>query len=222
MEPAHGTSGADQEVERRLEVRDALAGLASLSEMQRQVMLSTALEGRSHGEIADTLGLSHGAVRGLIFRARATLRAAAAALTPSPLLHWAARQEVAAGGRSAGIYEAIVGGGSAGPWRRAAQGRRVGHLDRGACDRRRHRSSGSGSEPASPRALFPLCRNRGEEPVRQFLASGLARGGLARSGLRRTRSVRSGRCLGVGFRGQFFHESGRRGRIRRLRRAPPS
>jgi RNA polymerase sigma factor (sigma-70 family) len=109
-----GISGADHEVERRLEVRDALAGLASLPEMQRRVMLSTALEGRSHDEIADALGLSHGAVRGLIYRARATLRAAAAALTPSPLLHWAARQEIAAGGRSAGIYEAVVGGGSAG------------------------------------------------------------------------------------------------------------
>jgi RNA polymerase sigma factor (sigma-70 family) len=114
VDPPQGTSGADHEVERRLAVRDALAGLASLPELQRQVMLSTALEGRSHDEIADALGLSHGAVRGLIYRARATLRAAAAALTPSPLLHWAARQEVAAGGRSAGIYEAVVGGGSAG------------------------------------------------------------------------------------------------------------
>jgi hypothetical protein len=77
-------------------------------------MLSTALEGRSHDEVADALGLTHGAVRGLIYRARATLRAAAAALTPSPLVHWAARQEIAAGGRSAGVYEAIVGGGSGG------------------------------------------------------------------------------------------------------------
>ena len=114
IDPPRGASGADHEVESRLAVRDALAGLASLPELQRRVMLSTALEGRSHDEIADALGLSHGAVRGLIYRARATLRAAAAALTPSPLIHWAARQEIGAGGRSVGIYETIVGGSSAG------------------------------------------------------------------------------------------------------------
>jgi RNA polymerase sigma factor (sigma-70 family) len=114
VEHADDAGGPDHEVERRLAVRQALAGLASLPELQRQVMLSAALEGRSHNEIAAALGLSHGAVRGLIYRARATLRAAAAALTPSPLVHWAARQELAAGGRSAGIYEAIAGAGSAG------------------------------------------------------------------------------------------------------------
>ena len=107
-------SGADDEVERRLAVRDALAGLAALPELQRQVMLSTALEGRSHDEIAAALGLSHGAVRGLIYRARATLRAAAAAITPAPLVHWAVRQQSAGGGRSPGVYESIAGGGSAG------------------------------------------------------------------------------------------------------------
>ena len=107
-------SGADYEVERRLEVREALAGLASLPELQRRVMLSTALEGRSHDEIATALGLSHGAVRGLIYRARATLRAAAAALTPAPLVHWAVRQQGSGAGRSAGLYEAIAGGGGAG------------------------------------------------------------------------------------------------------------
>jgi RNA polymerase sigma factor (sigma-70 family) len=104
---------ADQVVERRLALRDALAGLASLPELQRQVMLSTALEGQSHDEVATALGLSHGAVRGLIYRARATLRAAAAAVVPGPLINWAARQDVGAGGRSAALAEAI-GGGSAG------------------------------------------------------------------------------------------------------------
>jgi RNA polymerase sigma factor (sigma-70 family) len=114
IDRADGASGADHEVERRLAVRQALAGLASLPDLQRQVMLSAAIEGQSHDEIAAALGLSHGAVRGLIYRARAALRAAAAAVTPSPLVHWAARQELGAGGRSAGVYEAIVGGGSAG------------------------------------------------------------------------------------------------------------
>src|SRR5947209_22267 len=106
--------GADHEVERRLAVREALAGLASLPELQRRVILSTAFEGRSHDEVAAALGLSHGAVRGLIYRARATLRAAAAAVTPSPLIHWALRQSSAGGGRSATVLEAVAGGGSAG------------------------------------------------------------------------------------------------------------
>lgn len=45
------------------------------------------------------LGLSEGAVRGLVHRARATLRAAATALTPSPLLNWA----LSAGGGSTAL-----------------------------------------------------------------------------------------------------------------------
>src|SRR5947209_2300027 len=106
--------GADHEVERRLAVREALAGLASLPELQRQAILSTAFDGRSHDEVAAALGLSHGAVRGLIYRARATLRAAAAALTPSPLVHWVARQTSSGSARSSAVYEALAGGGSAG------------------------------------------------------------------------------------------------------------
>src|SRR5437588_151536 len=49
--------GADHELERRLEARQALAGLAALPEPQRQVMLATALEGRSHEELAKALGV---------------------------------------------------------------------------------------------------------------------------------------------------------------------
>ena len=113
VEDGGQTGDAEDEVERRLEVRAALAGLASLPELQRRVMLSTALEGRSHDEVAVALGLSHGAVRGLLYRARATLRAAAAAITPSPLVHWAVRQGTGSG-RSAAVVEALAGGGSVG------------------------------------------------------------------------------------------------------------
>src|SRR5207302_6210093 len=90
---AHGgVGGADREVEQRMAARQALEGLAALPELQRKAMLGTALEGRSHDELAASMGLSNGAVRGLIYRARATLRAAAAALIPGPLVNWAARQ----------------------------------------------------------------------------------------------------------------------------------
>jgi RNA polymerase sigma factor (sigma-70 family) len=111
---ARDGGGADQEVERRLALRDALAGLAALPDLQRQVMLSTALEGQSHEEVAAALGLTHGAVRGLIYRARATLRTAAAVLVPGPLVSWAAGKEIGSGRRSSGLAEAITGGGSAG------------------------------------------------------------------------------------------------------------
>jgi RNA polymerase sigma factor (sigma-70 family) len=102
-----GAPGVEQVVEQRMAARDALAGLAALPDLQRQVMVSTALDGRSHEEIAAALGLSSGSVRGLIYRARSTLRAAAAAVIPAPVIEWAAGE---AGSASAGL----AGAGSAG------------------------------------------------------------------------------------------------------------
>jgi hypothetical protein len=77
-------------------------------------MLGTAVEGRSHEEVAGALGLTSGSVRGLIYRARATLRAAAAALIPAPLVDWALRQQHGPHAGSSGVYQALAGGGSAG------------------------------------------------------------------------------------------------------------
>jgi RNA polymerase sigma factor (sigma-70 family) len=111
--PVEGTIGVDQQVEQKMAARDALAGLAALPELQRQVMVSTALGGDSHEEIASALGLSSGSVRGLIYRARASLRAAAAAVIPAPVIDWALRQPYKPG-RSAAIYETVAGGGAAG------------------------------------------------------------------------------------------------------------
>lgn len=111
---APGAVGVEQLVEQRLAARDALEGLAALPELQRRVMLGTALDGHSHDEMASALGLTSGSVRGLIYRARATLRAAAAAVLPTPLVEWALRQPSGRSARSAAIYEAIAGGGSAG------------------------------------------------------------------------------------------------------------
>lgn len=101
-------------VEQRLAAREALAGVAALPELQREVMLGTAVQGRSHEEMAASLGLTSGSVRGLLYRARSTLRAAAAAVIPTPLIEWAARQQTGTGGGSAGVVDALAGGGSAG------------------------------------------------------------------------------------------------------------
>jgi RNA polymerase sigma factor (sigma-70 family) len=111
--PVAGEIAVDQQVEQKLAAREALAGLAALPELQRQVMVSTAIDGASHEEIASALGLSSGSVRGLIYRARASLRAAAAAVIPAPVIDWALRQPYKPG-RSAAIYEAVAGGGTAG------------------------------------------------------------------------------------------------------------
>jgi RNA polymerase sigma factor (sigma-70 family) len=104
----------EQVVEQRLAAREALAGLAALPALQREVMLGTAVEGRSHEEVAASLGITSGSVRGLLYRARSTLRAAAAALIPPPMIEWAIRQQQAGRTGASGMVEAIAGGGSAG------------------------------------------------------------------------------------------------------------
>jgi RNA polymerase sigma factor (sigma-70 family) len=111
LEDTAGANGADHEAEQRMAARAALAGLAALPHLQREVMVGTAVDGLSHDELASALGLSSGAVRGLIYRARATLRAAAAAVLPAPVINWALRS---GSGRASGVYEALGGGGSAG------------------------------------------------------------------------------------------------------------
>jgi RNA polymerase sigma factor (sigma-70 family) len=84
-------AGAESEsiLERRIAVREALTDVSALPQMQREAILLTAVDGRSHEEVASALGISHGAVRGLLYRARTSLRGAAAALTPQPLISWA-------------------------------------------------------------------------------------------------------------------------------------
>ena len=76
------------DLDRRMAVRDALTEMAALPRMQREAIFLTAMDGQTHEEVASALGVSHGAVRGLLYRARTTLRAAAAAITPQPLLAW--------------------------------------------------------------------------------------------------------------------------------------
>jgi RNA polymerase sigma factor (sigma-70 family) len=80
---------AESAFERRVAVRQTLSDVAALPQMQRDAILLTAIDGRSHAEIASALGVTHGAVRGLLYRARATLRDAAAAVVPQPALLWA-------------------------------------------------------------------------------------------------------------------------------------
>lgn len=82
------SAGVEGELERAMAVRDTLTDVAALPRMQREAILLSAVDGRSHEEVATVLGVTDGAVRGLLYRARASLRTAAAALTPQPLIGW--------------------------------------------------------------------------------------------------------------------------------------
>jgi RNA polymerase sigma factor (sigma-70 family) len=98
-------------IELSMQTRAALTAVAALPAHQRAALVGTAIDGRSRGEMARELGLSEGAVRQLLHRARATLRAAIAAAIPvSPVVRFVRR-------RSEGLPvpdAAPLAGGSAG------------------------------------------------------------------------------------------------------------
>jgi Sigma-70, region 4 len=101
-------------LERTIAMRDALGDVAALPRMQQQAIFLTAVDGQSHDEVAGVLGISEGALRGLLYRARSTLRSAAAALTPPPLLAWASAGAGPGGPTGERLAELSAGGGAAG------------------------------------------------------------------------------------------------------------
>jgi RNA polymerase sigma factor (sigma-70 family) len=103
----------DDELERRAVMRHTLAGLAALPERQREALLAIAVEGRSQDDVAGELGLSTGAVRQLVHRARSSLRAAATTVVPLPVMSWVAAWGPR-GELTARIAELSAGAGGAG------------------------------------------------------------------------------------------------------------
>src|SRR5487761_2135959 len=79
-----------EDVESRLALAALLAEMDRMPDHQRAALIQTEFAGRSRREVAAELGVSEGAVRQLVYRARSTLRAAATAVTPFPLAAWAA------------------------------------------------------------------------------------------------------------------------------------
>ncbi|MEA2273490.1 MAG: hypothetical protein QOI98_2198 [Solirubrobacteraceae bacterium] len=108
LRTSHAEPEAEQE--RRAVVLRTLSGVAALPAAQREALLRTAVDGLSQEEVAHELGLSEPAVRGLVYRARETLRAAATALTPPPLLNWLLGMG-GSGGGTPRIAELVAGGG---------------------------------------------------------------------------------------------------------------
>jgi RNA polymerase sigma factor (sigma-70 family) len=101
----------EDELERRAVVRQTLQGIAALPPRQREALMAIAVEGRGQQAVAHELGLSEGAVRQLVHRARSALRTAATAVTPLPVMNWVASAGSRQGDTIARIAEA---GGAAG------------------------------------------------------------------------------------------------------------
>ena len=116
-EQIDGVERPDQALERRQDLRETVAAVQALPERQRDALVLRELEGRSYEEIAAELGVSDGAVRQLLNRARTRLRDGATALTPIGLitrLPWSDAGDPVAGriaevcGASAGVVAAKV------------------------------------------------------------------------------------------------------------------
>jgi len=103
-----GGRSAAAEVEAREELRDLMDRLQALPEPQRAALVMRELEGLSHDEIAAALGVSGGAARQAIYRARAALRDGFGLLVPLPLLRALADHGGEAG--AAGGAVALGGG----------------------------------------------------------------------------------------------------------------
>lgn len=115
-----GGHSAAVEAERREEIGELMERLRALPEPQRAAIVMRELEGLSHEEIAAALGVSGGAARQAIYRARLALRDGLGLLVPLPLLrvlfdHGAeAAAGAGAGGAVAAAGAASAAGGGAG------------------------------------------------------------------------------------------------------------
>src|SRR3954464_12514596 len=97
------------DLEARERLHPAFAAIPRLPEPQRDALTLRAIEGRSHEEVAAALGLSAGAARQNVHRARTTLRAAVSAITPYGLL-----ERFAMAGSSSSVSAADLAAGGAG------------------------------------------------------------------------------------------------------------
>ncbi len=109
-----GSRSAAEEAERREEMAELIERLRALPEPQRAAIVMRELEGLSHEEIAAALGLSGGAARQAIFRARQALRDGLGLMVPLPILRLLIEPGADAGIAAAGAGGAAVAAGGTG------------------------------------------------------------------------------------------------------------
>jgi RNA polymerase sigma factor (sigma-70 family) len=115
LESLPGSAGADAAAERREELVQLMRRLGELPEAQRAAIVMRELEGLSHEEIANALGVSGGAARQAIHRARSALRDGLGLLVPMPVLRTIADgggEAVGAAAGGAGMAGAGLGAGA--------------------------------------------------------------------------------------------------------------
>lgn len=100
-------------IEQREELTALMERLRALPEAQRAAIVMRELEGLSHDEIAAALGMSGGAARQAIYRARRALRDAAGMLVPLPLLKAALAADSPGAAEAAGGAIGLAGAGMA-------------------------------------------------------------------------------------------------------------
>jgi len=124
-------------VELRERLRETLASIQALPAAQRDALLLREIEGRSHEEIAVALGVTAGGARQHLHRARMSLRAAASAITPYPVLS-RILTAAAADGRSADLVSGAGMGVGAGAVKAAAGVLAAGAIAGGAVTAHHH------------------------------------------------------------------------------------
>lgn len=97
-----GVEQPPQALERRESVRALVGGLQGLPQPQREALVKRELGGMSHSQIALDLGVSAGAARQLIFRARNALRNGLGSLVPLPLVRYLVERGTVAEAGAAG------------------------------------------------------------------------------------------------------------------------
>jgi RNA polymerase sigma factor (sigma-70 family) len=111
--PELSALSTEAELEQREELRATLDGIDALPDRQRAAILAVAVADRPHADVAAELGLSDGALRQLLLRARSALRAAATAITPYPIVSWAASGQDVGAARVAEVAASAGGAGVA-------------------------------------------------------------------------------------------------------------
>ena len=107
---AAGAPGPAESFETSERFRATVEALRELPERQRAALVLRELEGRSHEEIAEALGVSKGSARQHLMRARVAMRGAVTAITPYPIVARLAEALASPGG--AGWTDAAVGAGT--------------------------------------------------------------------------------------------------------------